>query len=559
MNTQLTEFMKSNGVENFKETTTPNNLGMFHFPLSMKTPIDNILNIQPEPTEEVVETVEKKKTYLKPNQLFNSVHSLPNNIKTLNRGLEVILHIKEVSREEKLVISNIYDDIQSLIIPKISNPYTQVRNCIKGFEKINPNNIPFEIIKLRVLVNDLMNPTYEKPTINKPTISVSQMKKVVIETFSKFNLGGFEEEKSIIIIDKFENSNQYTKIVYSYIKQKLFTGKDLVEKVYSLVKDFKSVNSTNVTGLVGNKTESTIQKNIYRTIDNNHDLDLSDRLVVTFGGGLGEVLNFYPLIYDKDYKLVVNFFENTPYQFHIDLLENTEELKSKVGEIETRYRKFTKNFTLKGEDIEFCKLIRTELNELEEQGVHNIDTSSRYMFISTKIFGGNISWKNNLTRGSFGTGRKIQKSILSKIDYGKYILESFKSVEIRNESFEVIYQDYNEVEDFHSNDPLYVLKNGLSMKYSTRTDYGIENFPHKLNFEMFMDLKSENKIYHNYPNGELIKLSKNYNVVYDIVEKNMKNGRVNEVGEEIIISTVTKHKSVINPNYTPQSETLLVS
>jgi len=510
---------------------------------------------------EIKEVVISKKNLPSPTKLFNKENGIKGRNKTVSTRLNNLLSIKELTHSEKLVVINMIEEIKDLDIPKISNPFTNFRNCLNGMEKINPKQLSSEIARMNNLFQELLNPTYEKLTFNKPTIGLFEMKKYIINKFSQFVINGFEEEKSITIISRLENSNDFTRIIYSYTKGKIFTGKELVDKVYTLIGDYKKVNSSNVTGLVGNKTEKTIQKGIYRTIEEDMDLNKSNRLVVTYGGSIGEVVNFYPLVYDKDYKLVINFFEKTPYQFHKDLMENTEELHLEVGKIETRYRKFTKNFTKKGKDIEFCKIIRKELNELEEQGIHNMDTSCRYMFMSNKIFGGNLSWKGGKTQGSFSKGKKIQKSTLSKIDFGKHILESFSNVEIRNESYEVIYEDYNETTDFHSNDPLYCLPNGLYIEDSTRTKYGVEegDFNHKDNLERFMNLKSVNKIYHNYPNKGIYDLIEDSELNCVVVEKTIQNGREKTIGEEIILHTTTKDKSVINTDYIPQLETLLVS
>lgn len=517
---------------------------------------DNGLNSQ-----EVLKTVVKKEVLPNPKLTYNQENGrLVPKQKLVMGKLTDLLSNSDINSEDIDIITYIIRERGNIELPKCSNPVKQFDRCLNNFKDINPKFFSLEVKRLGELFEDLKNPTYDKVVFNKPTINIHSMKKYVVNYFSNLILDGFMEEKCEDIVNRLENSNDYTKTIYTYTKKGIFIGERLVNVVHNLVIDYKQTNSSGVSNIVGSKTEPTIQKNIYRTIEKDMDLDKSNRLVCPFGATIGEVVNLFPLVKDKNWDLVVNFFEKTPYQSHIDLMYNFNELYNGVRKLQIDYKKYTKNFT-NGKHIKFLQLTRTDLNDLERQGIHNIETSIRYFFLSSKVFGSNLSWVNNITQGSFSNDiKKSSKSVLSKLEFGKHILDSFRSVTIENEDFSVIYDKYDKETDFYSVDSLYVKFNGLSMDESTRTDYGNKNFPHREHFKRFSELKSINKISHNYFNYELEEETKKIeNLQFRKVEKLMRNSIKPIMTSEVIIHTVSKELSVISSNYTPESETLKVS
>lgn len=485
------------------------------------------------------------------NKIYNGKTQTPKNVKNISSEMENLFYYKEILE----LGTGTIDDIHKMIneyenigksIPRKSKAHKVFITHLRSIKNIDMHNAELYIETLFSNFNNLKefiktgNQSYI--TFNKPKINIYKKKSYVIDYCLKNIDNEFEVEKSKVILERVQKSNDKTPIIYTTIHQRHYEGSELIDFLYEKVKDYKIHTGKNVQNLVGVKTESTIQTATHNVISH-FDYNNSNRVLLPFLGGSGDLVNVFPYIQNKSFTLILGVYEKTPYQSYIDMIENTQELIYGVRKLEVEFIKETKNGSKKHKIKPFLDSKVEELNELEEQGIHDIGTSILYWFLHSKSFGSNLEWKNNIS-SNFGFSdaksnyNKNFRSVISNIEYGKWIIEEFESVEILNCSYEYIYKNYNEETDIVISDPVY--KNA-------RTTYGTVDFDHEGHLKLFLEHKSKNKIYFNYEDTELIEMSKKYpDVECSIVKKLVRNGREPIDGEELIISRKINHSNVSN-------------
>jgi len=225
------------------------------------------------------------------------------------------------------------------------------------------------------------------------------------------------------IITRVQNSNDFTPIIYTDIKRGFLTEDEVINFTNLLVKDYKQVSSHVLFSLAGNKNE--MKKIIDKTIEENINMNVVEKVVIPFIGSGSEYMNILPKIEGKNIPVVFSAYENTPYQLFIDIRDNREDLTAEIKKVEIEQVEFTKNSSTNHEKYHKFNLSKLEeLNKLEREDKRGVRTSALFMFISAKGFGGNLSWVGGETKLSFPKDmNKSIRSVSSKIEYFGHLMD----------------------------------------------------------------------------------------------------------------------------------------
>jgi len=477
---------------------------------------------------------------------------------TLNK-INIILNINNILNKDYKLLRDIVGEIQHIDIPKNSTArksFTDALNqVLKDRDRLSEN-----INAVVNYFNKLKNgETIEKVVENKSSLNIHKKKAYVVKFFKDIELKTNDKNLEMVcqtIITRVQNSNDFTPIIYTDIKRGFLTEEEVINFTNLLVKDYKQVSSHVLFSLAGNKNE--MKKIIDKTIKENINMNVVEKVVIPFIGSGSEYMNILPKIEGKNIPVVFSAYENTPYQLFIDIRDNREDLTAEIKKVEIEQAEFTKNSSTNHEKYHKFNLSKLEeLNKLEREDKRGVRTSALFMFISAKGFGGNLSWVGGETKLSFPKDmNKSIRSVSSKIEYFGHLMDKC-DITIENESFEVMIDKYDSITTLFLLDPQYLKLNSYILE-PTRTTYGNKDFPHDVCIDMTTKIKGQ-FLYHNYKNFKLMELMNKEHIGVKHHTKFIKNTNSTSSSFETCVELIYHSKienfpssSLNNENYQPQ-------
>lgn len=453
---------------------------------------------------------------MKPTKFFNEENKFSKSVENKIKKAEDLLNIQELNIEDRKNIQFIIESIPNInwfVATNQKNLYMKKINLLK---KCSIKDISIEVTSLKDLVIDILKGNSENITYKKPTISMSGKKKYIINKMKSY-IKEFpnESHKCQMIINRTQNSNMYINSIYSNFKNDVYTGIESINKIYNLLVNYKQNNGGSVITLAGNKANVSEKTQSIVT----DKMEESNKIVVPFGGSGNDLINLIPIL-KKETDVVLNSIDNILYHTYTTIYNNKENLIKELSNIEIQTSQFDNISQYK----KFFTKQHSILNERERNEDYGIETIAIFIYLSSRSFGGNISFEENKTTIGFSSCiNKNKKSSISKIEYFHYMTNQV-NITFENLDYKEIFNKYDSKDTLFVNDPLYVSYKEEELK-QTQVTYGKTDFNHIQYVEDVRNLKGQ-FITHNYYHTKLIEITTDSreDIKYDIWNKVISNG-----------------------------------
>lgn len=445
-------------------------------------------------------------TIKKSHTVYNQEKSLSKSQRTRFNKVISLLNIKNMSGTSQKSIHTIINEMNGVEFGNdtLSKKFNSTINSIV---KTHTQLVDIEVQTLHTTFELIKDKNFNYVNVVKSGKHVSTKKKTVEEYLINLIISDNEFDNSELqkFRNVFQNTNHYTNYFYTTITQKSLSDGEIVESMRNLLSEVQQTNSTTLFNLSGGK--STFVGSVQNVVNEHIDLKTVNQLVVPFGGSGMDFTNVSPLL-NPDTKVILNSINETNSQLFVDIQFNRDRLIEKVIDMEIEYTKLISGVNSQNQQLgksqNFFDKYHTRLNHLEEQGEYGLETSSIFVFLGNKTYGGNMEWKDGVSYISKGRDlRKFGKSVISKIEHFGYWIDKFDVV-VESEDFSTVMDKYDNENTLTILDPLYVKENESEL-LQTRVTYGNEDFPHRKCIDYTLNLKGQ-FIYHNYNNSKLIEL-----------------------------------------------------
>lgn len=496
-------------------------------------------------------------TIQKPHTVYNQEKSLSKSQRTRFNKVISLFNIKNISETSIKLIHTIINEMNGVVFgnDKLSKKFnTTINSILKTHTQLVDSEINtlYEIFKL------IQEKNFNYVNVVKSGKHVSTKKKTVEEYLINLIVSDNELENSELqrFRNTIQNTNHFTHYFYTTITQKLLSDNEIVESMRKLLGGYQQTNSTTLINLSGAK--STFVGSVQNVVNEHINMSKVNQLIVPFGGSGTDFINVTPLL-NPNTKVILNSINETNSQLFIDIQLNRKELIEQVIDMEIEYTKLISGVHCQKRKLKisqkFFKKHHERLNQLEEQGDYGLETSSLFVFLGNKTFGGNMEWEEGKTTISKGSDlRKYEKSVISKIEHFGYWLDKFDVV-VENEDFSTVLDKYDNENSLTISDPLYVKENESEL-LQTSVTFGNGNFPHRKCVDYTLNLKGQ-FIYHNYNNSKLVELFDRKDIGVVEHRKTIFNGRSEKGVEkpkcvELIFFSKEKQPVVFNnPTFEP--------